>query len=176
MMRPYYSLILQSLNKVKVKIVFKNTSNLDLFPWMISCWWGLLALGLLSRASPCISFSLHRSIQETRMRTVTCSSFVNISWFSLILGWRDVVHWSCKLEFLHDGLCLLVAWWRVILSNMPAVLMVEGGTFIGSCVKASSPMTLGCHLATMVVHNLMRHHQQSSIDMMFVNMRMHAMM
>ena len=106
------------------------------------------------------------------MRMVTCSSFVNPSWFLLILGWRDCVHWSCRLEFLHDGFCLQVAWWRVVLSNMPAILMVEGGTFIGSCVKASSPMTLGCHLATMVVHNLMRHHQQSSIDMMFVNTRL----
>ena len=106
------------------------------------------------------------------MRTVTCSSFVNLSWFSLILGWRDVVHWSYRLEFLHDGLCLLVAWQRVVLNNMSVILMVEGRIFIGFCVKASSPITLGCHFVIMVVHNFTRHHRQTSIDMTFVNMRL----
>jgi hypothetical protein len=33
--------------------------------------------------------------------------------FLLSLGWWIDVHWRYRLEFFLDGLCLLVAWWRV---------------------------------------------------------------
>ena len=61
------------------------------------------------------SFSLHHLIQETKMRTVACSSSINFSWFLLILGWRVGVHWRCKLKLLLGWLCPLMAWRRVLL-------------------------------------------------------------
>jgi hypothetical protein len=62
------------------------------------------------------------------IRTVICSSLINHSWFSLVLGWQIGVHWRCKFKFLLDGLCLLAAWQRVVLLCLPAVLMVKEGT------------------------------------------------
>ena len=50
-----------------------------------------------------------------RIRTIACSSSINLSWFLLILGWRVGVHWRCKLKFLLGCLCPLMAWWRVLL-------------------------------------------------------------
>ena len=49
------------------------------------------------------------------IQIVTCSSLINHSWFSLVLGRWIGVHWRCKFKFLLDGLYLLAAWRRVVL-------------------------------------------------------------
>ena len=49
-----------------------------------------------------------------RIRTIACSSSINLSWFLLILGWQVGVHWRCKLKFLLGCLCPLMAWRRVL--------------------------------------------------------------
>jgi hypothetical protein len=62
-----------------------------------------------------LSFSLDYLIQEMRMQIDAWSSFINISWFLMILGRRIGIHCRCKLVFLLDYLCPITVWWRVVL-------------------------------------------------------------
>jgi hypothetical protein len=47
---------------------------------------------------------------------------------SLVPSWRIDVHWRCRLEFFLDGLFVLMAWQRVVLLCLLAVLIIEEGT------------------------------------------------
>jgi hypothetical protein len=62
-----------------------------------------------------LSFSLDYLIQEMRMQIDAWSSFINISWFLMILGRRIGIHCRCKLVFLLDYLCPITVWWRAVL-------------------------------------------------------------
>jgi hypothetical protein len=61
------------------------------------------------------SLSLDYPIQKMRMQIVSWSSFINLSWFLMILGRRIGVHWRCKLKFLFDSLYPPMVWWRAVL-------------------------------------------------------------
>ena len=111
----YCSPILQSLNKVKeniCKIVLKNTSNLDLFPQMISYWWGLMALGLLS--GTLFRLSMHHQIQEMRTWIVVCS-LINLS---LIFVDSWLTRWD-SLELQEFIMCLALALIWIYLETYP---------------------------------------------------------
>ena len=98
-----------------------------------------------------------------RIRTIACSSSINLSWFSLILGWWVGVHWRCKLKFLLGCLCPLMAWWRVLLCLLAIRQLSwwsrkelhwnlhENFIFNG----------LGVSFVFMAVHSLTRHHRQT---------------
>ena len=83
----------------------------DLFSQMISCWWGLIRSVdqdlSLHLAFLCIIWSRRWGCDKLHVLLSSTSL-----WFSLIIGWRDAIHWSCRLEFLHP-------WWmsRVFFSQ-----------------------------------------------------------
>ena len=97
---------------------FIMPSLLSFLLWILTLCLDLLLLSFLSvRASwlwvhwarPLLafSFSLHHPILEMKIRTIACSSSINLSWYLLILGWRVRVQWRCKLKFLLDCLVFL---------------------------------------------------------------------
>ena len=95
------------LKWLMIKIHEGNLSDLPISDgsWFSVYWEGpLLAF----------SFSSHYLILEMRIRTIACSSSINLSWFLLFHGWRVGIHWRCKIKFLLDCLCLLATWRRVI--------------------------------------------------------------
>jgi hypothetical protein len=72
----------------------------DLFSQMISYWWGLIRSVdqdlFLHLAFLCIIWSRRWGCDKLYILLSSTSL-----WFLLILGWRDAINWSCRLEFLH---------------------------------------------------------------------------
>ena len=87
-------------------------------------------------------------------------TFLNFHWFLvdelMFIGDAD----------LSSSLMVFFFQWRggELFFFVASRLDGRGTNLIDTCMKASSLMTWGCHLATVVVHGLLRHSQQSTID------------
>ena len=82
------------------------------------------------------------------------------SWFLLILGWWVGVLWGCKLKFLLNCICPLMAWWRVVLLCYTSHLDDKGRNFIGTFIKALSQC-----LRDVVLHPWSWPYETPSIDL-----------
>jgi len=91
------------------------------------------------------------------------STLLDFCWF---LGWWVGVHWRCRLKFLLDCLCLLMAWWRVVLLYLLVMCQPSWWSKKEPHWYSHRSFTLNDFgmLSHHRGHSLTRHHRQTSID------------